>query len=86
MKVEIEIEPYDKGKGILLKWEEGYSIKIEQEDNETLILANSAGLISLANHLVSLAQNEVAIGTHIHLDEYNSLETDSIGLIIEKAE
>lgn len=53
---------------------------------EVLISANNEGLLSLANHLLTLAQKEVPIGSHIHLDEYNSLEEGSIDLIIEKKE
>ena len=48
-------------------------------------MANKAGLISLANHLLTLAQDEVEDGAHIHLDEHNSLEKDSVDFIIEKA-
>lgn len=49
-----------------------------------LVLANKSGLISLANHLLNLAQDKIENGVHIHLDEYNSLEDDSVDLIIEK--
>ena len=30
MKIEIEIDDYSKEKGIQLKWEEGYSIKVKK--------------------------------------------------------
>ncbi len=85
MKLEIELEDYRKEMGIKLKWESGYSIKVEKTDNEVLILANKAGLISLANHLLTLSQDGITKGAHIHLDEYNSLEEDSVDIIIEKA-
>lgn len=49
-----------------------------------IISANREGLLSLANHLLNLAQAEVPCGTHIHLDEYNSLEDGSLDLIVEK--
>lgn len=84
MKMEIEIEDYRKETGINLRWERGYSIKVEREGNEVLILANKAGLISLANHLLTLSQDGITEGAHIHLDEYNSLEENSVDLIIEK--
>lgn len=54
------------------------------EENEVLISANNEGSISLAKHLLTLAQSDVPIGTHIYYDKYNSLERDSIDLIIEK--
>lgn len=84
MKQEMEIVKYDINKGLQLRWENGYIIEIKNEGNEILISANAAGLISLANHLLTLAQKEVPLGTHIHLDQYNSLEIGSKDLIIEK--
>ena len=48
------------------------------------IKANNSGLLSLARHLITLAQNNVPDGSHFHLDEYNSLETGSSDLIISK--
>lgn len=84
MKVEIELEDYSKEEGIKLKWEKGFNIKVERAGDEILISANKAGLISLANHLLTLSQDEILEGTHIHLDEYNSLEESSLDVIIEK--
>lgn len=84
MKQEIEIVQYDANKGIQFNWEENFEIEVKNEDGEVIISANSEGLLSLARHLLTLAQNEVPIGTHIHLDEYNSLEEGSIGLTFEK--
>ncbi|MDE7332777.1 MAG: hypothetical protein K2O16_11205 [Lachnospiraceae bacterium] len=84
MRVELELEGYSKEKGMQLKWENGFSIKVEKDNDSVLILANKAGLISLANHLLTLAQDEIEDGVHIHLDEFNSLEDASVDLIIEK--
>lgn len=69
---------------IELKWERGFKIKVEKNNNEVLISANKEGLISLANHLLTLSQDEIIEGAHIHLDEYNSLEENSLGIVIEK--
>jgi hypothetical protein len=41
-------------------------------------------LISLAIHLLTLAQENVPVGSHCHFDEHNSLEHGSKELIIEK--
>lgn len=84
MRVEHELEDYSKEKGMQLKWENGFSIKVEKDNDSILILANKAGLISLANHLLTLAQDKIEGGVHIHLDEFNSLEDASVDLIIEK--
>lgn len=69
---------------IELKWERGFKIKVEKNNNEVLISANKEGLISLANHLLTLSQDEITEGAHIHLDEYNSLEENSLDIVIEK--
>ena len=52
------------------------------ENDTAIISANKEGLLSLSNHLKSLA--EEPFGSHIHLDAYNSLENDSAELILEK--
>ncbi len=66
-----------------IKWEDGFSIAVKIEDNTVIVTANREGLLSLANHLVTLAQ-EPTSRDHFHLDEYNSLEEGSAELIIEK--
>ncbi|MBE5945163.1 MAG: hypothetical protein E7258_09660 [Lachnospiraceae bacterium] len=85
MKIEVDIIKYDKNKGIQFEWERAFGISTDIGNNEIVIKANSAGLISLAKQLLTLAQDEVSVGNHIHLDEYNSLEEGSVDLIIEKS-
>ena len=63
-------------------WEDGFTIKVISEEKEVVISANKEGSISLSNQLKALA-NE-SIGSHIHYDEYNSLEDGSSELIIER--
>ena len=65
-----------------IEWEDGFTIKVKVEENTVVISANKEGLLSLARHLTDLADAEV--GSHIHYDEYNSLEEGSSELIIEK--
>ncbi|MBQ3373126.1 MAG: hypothetical protein IJG40_08365 [Oscillospiraceae bacterium] len=65
-----------------MEWIEGFEITVKADGNEVLISANIQGLLSLAKHLVTLAKAEA--GSHIHYDEYNSLEDGSVDLIIEK--
>lgn len=84
MDMEIDIPEYNENTGLRLCWSDGYSITISTNDNEFIISANREGLLSLANHLLNLAQTEVPCGTHIHLDEYNALEDGSNPIIIEK--
>ena len=64
------------------RWEEGYTLEVRIRDGAAVISANREGLISLSNHLRALA--EESPGSHIHLDEWNSLGSGSSELIIEK--
>ena len=66
------------------KWEDGFTIATRIElDGSMVISANAAGLRSLANHLMALA-DEGPTRSHFHLDEHNSLEEHSVELIVEK--
>ena len=64
-----------------IKWEDGFTIKVSVDDGNTVVIsANREGLLSLANQLTALANEHT--GSHIHYDEYNSLEDGSSELII----
>ena len=65
-------------------WKDGFEIAVRIEEGTAVISANKEGLLSLADHLKTLAEEEG--GSHFHLDEYNSLEAGSAGLIVEKTE
>ena len=65
-----------------LKWEEGFSIRVSAEKNTVTLRLNRAGLLSLAGQLAALAEEKP--GSHVHYDEYNSLETGSAELIVER--
>lgn len=75
---------YCAEKGLQLQWEKDFAISVTTLENEVTIRANKSGLISLARHLLTLAQDSVPKYSHIHLDEYNSLEEGSAELIIQK--
>lgn len=66
-----------------LDWEDGFSISASVDGDAMVISANREGLVSLANHLLTLSEEEP--GSHIHLDENNSLDDGSCELIIERA-
>ena len=66
------------------KWEDGFMIATKIEaDGAIVISANAAGLRSLANLFMALADEE-STRSHFHLDEYNSLEDHSVELVVEK--
>ena len=75
---------YCTEKGLQLQWEKDFAISVNALGNEVAIRANKSGLISLARHLLTLAQDSTPKHSHIHLDEYNSLEEGSAELILEK--
>lgn len=83
-KVKIRVPSFEDNI-LRLQWENGFAIKCDIDKyNNVVLSANSAGLISLARHLLTLAQSDVPEYTHIHLDEYDSLESGSKELIIVK--
>ena len=65
-----------------IKWRDGSEISVSADGDAVSITANREGLLSLAEQLTALA--EELPGTHIHYDEYNSLEEGSADMIIEK--
>ena len=65
-----------------LIWEDGAEIRVAVAGGSAVISANREGLLSLAIHLMSLA--EETPGSHIHYDDQNSLEDGSAELVIEK--
>ena len=66
-----------------LNWVDGFEINVRIENGAVVISANREGLLSLADHLKSLAEEPP--GNHIHLDSYNSLEEGSSEIVFEKA-
>lgn len=65
-----------------VKWIDGFDITVTAGDHEVVISANKEGLMSLADQLAAMAQESP--GSHIHYDEYNSLNEGSAELIIVK--
>ncbi len=84
MKIEIDIPKYDPDIGIQYHWTNSFEVDIRTVNEAVQISANKEGLLSLANHLLNLAQDEVPNGVHLHFDEYNSLEDGLLELIIQK--
>jgi hypothetical protein len=83
-KVVIDVPVYAHS-GVFPILEENYVLYVEIDSTNTvLIKANKGGLISLARHLLTLAQDEYPIGSHIHYDETSILEDGSHSLIVDK--
>jgi hypothetical protein len=75
------IHPYTR-EGVRLEWEPEGTIAFFQTE-PAVIRGNRAGLVTLARHLLTLAQSEVPVGAHIHLDQFNGLEDESSELVLE---
>ena len=86
MEKTIFYKDYTPENGMELTWEPNFEIKCEVYGNIVQICANESGLLSLANHLITLSQQSVPNGYHLHLDSGNSLENGSCELIFSKAE
>jgi hypothetical protein len=84
MKFEIEVPDYSPSDGLRLEWDHGFSITVQASASSTMIMANVEGLVSLARLLLTLAQPNVPVGVHIHLDQSNSLEGGSQELVIQR--
>lgn len=83
MEIKVNIPEYI-GDGLRSEWEEGFQIEVKIDRDTIVVLANKAGLISLAKQLLTLSQDNVPSGFHFHFDDYNSLEEGSTEIIIEK--
>ncbi len=84
MKIEIEVTEYTPESWIRLNWVSGYVIESRIDGNTVVLKANKEGLTTLAQHLLTLAQENIEPGNHIHLDDSNGLEDGSCELIIER--
>ncbi len=67
---------------MVIRWIDGFSIAVSEDNGIVTISANREGLQSLAGQLATLA--DAVPGDHIHYDEYNSLEEGSVEMIIER--
>ena len=69
---------------MIITWVDGHELSVKVEDGTVVISGNKEGLLSLANHLATLADEEG--NDHFHLDEHNSLVEGSAELIVEKVD
>ena len=81
MKYTIEVYDYDHC--IEIDYDPEAIIESKHSEyEETVIRANRDGMISLARTLLTLAQENVPSGAHVHMDEYNYLEDGSQELVL----
>lgn len=80
----IEIGGYSPDGGLQLVWTNGFVIEVIVGDGEVVISGNREGLISLAQHCLTLAEDGVPPGTHVHAGPYDALEPTSAELVIAR--
>lgn len=83
VKQVVDVPDFRPESGLRFDWDEGFEIYLSVDAEEVLIKANRAGLISLARHLLTLAQEEVSGGAHIHLTADQEIES-TVDLILER--
>lgn len=86
MEITLDIPKYDRSSGLLLNWVDDHRIEVKIDNGEVVIFANRAGLESLANHIMTLAQSEVPNGRHFHLSGSAGLEETSVDLVLGKTD
>ncbi|MFJ6602211.1 Imm32 family immunity protein [Streptomyces lydicus] len=85
MDLVISVPEYCVGEGLKFAWDDDFEIEMEVGPTEVLIKANRAGLTSLARHLLTLAQQGVHQGSHLHLTADQEIESQ-IDLVLERVE
>ncbi|QFG20433.1 hypothetical protein [Actinomadura sp. WMMB 499] len=83
MRWTINVEAPSPQRGLAFGWEDGYDISVSAEAGEVVVAANREGLISLARHLLTLAQDGVTPGSHLHLTAGQELES-TCDLVLER--
>lgn len=85
MELKINIPDYD-GDAMDVIWQDNSYYSTEVFDDEILIKANSAGLISIAKQMLYMAYNDLSKGSHVHYDRFFTKMNNKYSLIIEKTE
>jgi hypothetical protein len=81
-----QITAVTDGVARVFAWEADARIEVRSLGREVVIEANAAGLRTLAGHLVTLAEDGVPDGTHVHLEDSNGLVDGSVGLVLERSD
>ena len=86
-RVPVDVIRYDPDLGVGTFWDDESRIRVEIWDSpetNVVVSGNAAGLVSLARHLLTLAQADVPDGRHLDFDTYGGwLDEGSVGLRIE---
>jgi hypothetical protein len=83
MTVSMDVPEYNRQSGLHFEWDDGFMIGLEVQGSEVRLTANREGLRSLARHLLTLAQDDVPSGHHMHLTAGQEVE-GVVDLILER--
>jgi hypothetical protein len=81
---EVQVGEYTFARGVEVIWVDGFQIDAKIKGNEVYIRGNAAGLKSLAQQLLTLADESTPVGSHIHLYSGQELEDDALNLTMER--
>ena len=84
MRFEYMPPPYSRETGVRIEWEPDWRIAATVARDTIVLSADRAGLVTLAKHLLALAQDEVPAGAHLHYDAGEQLDDDSNPVVIER--
>ena len=84
MKMQLEVPEYSPERGIHLMWDDGAVLIAEINNGSVSLKGNTEGLLSLARHLLTLSQQSVPSGSHIHFDSSNAFEDGSCEIVVER--
>ncbi len=84
--ITLQFPIYNKETWVLWIWNEESKVlaNINLNEKSILISWNKNWLLSLAQYLVSLAQDWAPTWSHFHLDDFSYLESGSSEIIFEK--
>lgn len=85
MDLVIDVPEHRAGEGLRFAWDDDFEIELKVGPREVVIKANRAGLTSLARHLLTLAQQDVREGSHLHLTADQEIDSE-VDLILERVE
>jgi hypothetical protein len=80
----ISVRPYNANTGFLIDPVPGVDVRVRVTGSDVSLSANRAGLIWLAQALVSLAEDDVPAGTHAHLEPGLDLADGSASLALDR--
>jgi hypothetical protein len=84
MNLNVELGSYSPESGLRLVWVPGYHLGVQANADEVTITGNPEGLRSLAQHLLTLADEAVPSGAHAHFEPGSELDDNSASLVVDK--